>query len=74
MTHRSILFGGGVIDELIPPTAAQLTTHIGLPLLFFNHNAVRWGIRKIIKPLDSFISKTNKILTLLTEEHTGFGP
>lgn len=41
MTHRSILFGGGVIDELIPPTAAQLTTRIGLPLLFFNHNAVR---------------------------------
>lgn len=26
------------------------------------------------KSLYSFISKTNKILTLLTEEHTGFGP
>lgn len=29
---------------------------------------------KIVKPLDFFISKTSKILTLLKEEHTGFGP
>lgn len=53
---------------------SQLSTHIGLLLLFFNQNTAMWDIRKILNSLGSFISKTNKILTLLTEEHTGFGP
>jgi hypothetical protein len=48
-----------------------LPTHIGC---LVTQNAAMWDLREIIKSLDSFISKTNSVLTLLIGEHTGFGP
>ena len=72
--HTSILFSGGVLEELTQLTAVLLNYTHGISSVVFYSEYCHVRHKKKLNYLDSFISKTNKILTLLTEEHTGFGP